>query len=54
MLIDNRIAPEGEEAKEESCHYIYLCKKRPEAEEISKNWEKVRQELLKAEEQEQK
>ncbi len=48
-----KIAPEGDEGKEDSCHYIYLCKKRPDADKLAaENWPKVEEQLKKAEEEE--
>ena len=47
------IAPEGEDAKEDACHYIYLCKKRPDADKVAaQNWPIVEAQLKKAEEEE--
>lgn len=47
------IAPEGEEAKEDSCHYIYLCKKKPDADKVAaENWPIVEAKLKQSEEEE--
>ena len=45
------IAPEGEETKDDTCHYIYLCKKRADADKVSAaNWPTVSEQLKKIEE----
>ncbi len=46
------IAPEEEEKKEDKGHYIYLCKKKENADLVAKeNWEQVEKKLKKEEEE---
>ncbi len=47
------LAPSGQDAGSDQCHYIYVCKKKPGADELCKtNWPLVEHLIKKAEEEE--
>lgn len=48
------LAAEGEEDKDDACHYVYVCRKRPEADKLSQeNWPLVEEFLRKADEEDE-
>ena len=47
------LAPTGQDASSDQCHYIYVCRKKPGAEDVCKaNWPLVEALIKKAEEEE--